>query len=59
MTKQLVIEQEIMNDAQKALDNEEFEVYLQPKTIIHTEECYGFLKKITYASGGDVEISFK
>lgn len=41
MTKQLVIEQEIMNDAQKALDNEEFEVYLQPKTIIHTEECYG------------------
>lgn len=41
MTNQLVVEQEIMNEAQKALDNEEFAVYLQPKTIIHTEEPYG------------------
>lgn len=41
MTNQLVIEQEVMNEAQKALDEEQFVVYLQPKTNIHTEEPYG------------------
>ena len=41
MTKQLMAEQEVMSEAQKALDEEQFTVYLQPKTNIHTEESYG------------------
>lgn len=41
MTNRLVVEQEVMNEAQKALDEEQFVVYLQPKTNIHTEEYYG------------------
>lgn len=41
MTDQLLVEQELMNEAQKALDEEQFVVYLQPKTNIHTEEPYG------------------
>lgn len=41
MTDRLVVEQEVMNDAQKALDEKQFTVYLQPKTNIHTEEVYG------------------
>ncbi len=41
MSEHLVAAQEIMNDAQKALDEEQFEVYLQPKTNIHTESLQG------------------
>lgn len=41
MTDQLLAEQELMNEAQKALDEEQFVVYLQPKTNIHTEKPYG------------------
>lgn len=41
MTSKLRVEQELMNEAQKALDEEQFVVYLQPKTNIHTEKHYG------------------
>lgn len=41
MTDKLLLEQEMMNEAQKALDEEQFEVYLQPKTDIRSEEPYG------------------
>lgn len=41
MTSKLRVEQELMNEAQKALDEEQFVVYLQPKTNIHTEKYYG------------------
>lgn len=41
MTDKLLVEQELMNEAQRALDEEQFTVYLQPKTNIHTEEPYG------------------
>lgn len=41
MTDELLAEQELMNEAQKALDEEQFVVYLQPKTNIHTEKPYG------------------
>ncbi len=41
MTSKLRTEQELMNEAQKALDEEQFVVYLQPKTNIRTEKYYG------------------
>lgn len=41
MTSKLRVEQELMNEAQKALDEGQFVVYLQPKTNIHTEKYYG------------------
>lgn len=41
MTSKLRVEQELMNEAQKALDEEQFVVYLQPKTNIRTEKHYG------------------
>ena len=41
MTDKLMVEQELMNEAQKALEEEQFVVYLQPKTNIHTEKPYG------------------
>lgn len=41
MSDRLVVEQEVMNEAQKALDEEQFEVYLQPKTNIYTEASQG------------------
>lgn len=41
MTNKLRVEQELMNEAQKALDEEQFVVYLQPKTNLRTEKHYG------------------
>lgn len=41
MSNMLVAEQEVMNEAQRALDEEQFEVYLQPKTNIFTEDSPG------------------
>lgn len=41
MTDKLLLEQEMMNEAQRALDEEQFEVYLQPKTDIRSEKPYG------------------
>lgn len=41
ISNKLVAEQEVMNEAQKALDEEQFEVYLQPKTNIFTEDSLG------------------
>ena len=41
MSQQITQSQEIMNEAQQALDEQQFVVYLQPKYNIHTNQPYG------------------
>ena len=41
MSRKAVQEQEIINEMQRALENEQFEVYLQPKYNLETEKPYG------------------
>lgn len=41
LKKKAIEEQEIINDMQRAIDNHEFQVYLQPKYISSLEKPYG------------------
>ena len=41
MSEALVLEQSIINEMQGALDNEQFEVYFQPKYILQTNKPFG------------------
>jgi len=41
MSKKIAQEQQIINEMQQALDTEQFQVYLQPKYNLRTEQPYG------------------
>ena len=41
MSRKVVLEQEIVNEMQEAMDQEQFQVYLQPKYSLSSEQPYG------------------